>query len=63
MKTSFQWTSFQKTLKNVRSFALDKLSKVKVGRFSEVIFTKNMFVEARCLAQIHLAFSIIQKLR
>ena len=34
---------------------LEKLAKVKVGRLPKVTFAKNMFLEARCLAQIHVA--------
>ena len=36
-------------------FVLEKLAKVKVGRLPKVTFAKNMFLEARCLAQIHVA--------
>ena len=39
---------------------LEKLAKVKVGRLPKVTFTKNMFLEARCLGQIHVA-SVLSK--
>ena len=34
---------------------LGKLAKIKVGRLPKIAFTKNIFLEARCLAQIHVA--------
>ena len=39
---------------------LENLTKVKVGRVPEKTFTKNVFLEARCLAQIHVA-SVLSK--
>ena len=39
---------------------LENLAKVKVGRLPEKTFTKNVFLEATCLAQIHVA-SVLSK--
>ena len=44
-----------RNVENCVRLVLEKLAKVKVGRLPKVTFTKNMFLEARRLAQIHVA--------
>ena len=54
MKASFQWASIHETLKKCVYLVLEKLVNVNVGRFPRIRFTKIIFLETWCLAQIHI---------
>ena len=55
MKTSVQWAQSQESLKKCVFLVLEKLQQNKIARLARVTFTKSMFVERWCLAQIHVA--------